>query len=145
MNFRKTSKQPLTTPPAPPTLFSEKMLRFFWEARKFATKFIWIGVIPPLSPQKNYRKSRNEIFWIGNDPPPLRKFSENSLILLHASVPYHNHYCQHLHLHLRQHVHHNWRNCRKFYNWTIYTLFVLMKVMMMQLPLATFWLGSNHK
>ena len=28
--------------------FRKKMLRFFWEARKFATKFIRIGVTPPL-------------------------------------------------------------------------------------------------
>merc|ERR1711947_23807 len=42
MNFRKTSKRPLTPPP----YFRKKMLRFFWEARKFATKFIRIGVTP---------------------------------------------------------------------------------------------------
>ena len=36
---------------------------------------------PPPFPQKNYRKNRNENFWIGNDPPPphsevFRKFIE---------------------------------------------------------------------
>ena len=65
------------------------MLRFFSEARKFATKLIRIGVNwrdPPLFPQKNYRKNRNEIFWIGNDPP-IRKFSENSSNLVQVEAP----------------------------------------------------------
>ena len=67
--------------------FRKTMLRFFREARKFATKFIRIGVTPPpfsenssFLPPQNYRKNRNEIFWIGNDPPPsevFRKFIQN--------------------------------------------------------------------
>ena len=54
------------------------MLRFFWEARKFATKFIWIGLTPPLFNPPKLPKNRNKIFWVGNDPPPPpRKFSKN--------------------------------------------------------------------
>ena len=65
-----------------------KNVALFREAQKFATKFIWIGVNPPFSPKK-LPKKRNKIFWIGNDPPPsLRKFSENSSILVHAITPY---------------------------------------------------------
>ena len=42
----------------------------------------------PLFPPKNYRKKRNEIFWIGNDPhPPLRKFSENSSNMVQVVFP----------------------------------------------------------
>ena len=50
-----------------------------------------IGATPPNFPKihrfppQNYRKNRNEIFWIGNDP--LRKFSENSSKMGHAIVP----------------------------------------------------------
>ena len=44
MNFRKTSKRPLTPPPP---YFRKTMLRFFRDAQKFATKFIRIGVTPP--------------------------------------------------------------------------------------------------
>ena len=71
------------------------MLRFFRDAQKFATKFIRIGVTPPpfsenslFLPPQNFRKNRNEIFRIGNDPPPIRKFSENSLILVQVMLPY---------------------------------------------------------
>ena len=49
MNFRKTSKRPLT--PTQP-YFRKTMLRFFREAQKFATKFIRIGVTTPLFPPK---------------------------------------------------------------------------------------------
>ena len=70
------------------------MLRFFREAQKFATKFIRIGVTPPpfsenslFLPPQNFRKNRNEIFRIGNDPPPIRKFSENSVNLVQVEAP----------------------------------------------------------
>ena len=33
-------------------------------------------------------KKRNIIFWIGNDPPPIRKFSENSSNLVQVVTPY---------------------------------------------------------
>ena len=66
MNFRKTSKQPLTRPP----YFRKTMLRFF------ATKFFGVQRPHPIS----LTKKRNEIFRIGNDPPPhsevFRKFIE---------------------------------------------------------------------
>ena len=32
-------------------------------------------------------KKRNIIFWIGNDPPPIRKFSENSSNLVQVEAP----------------------------------------------------------
>ena len=56
MNFRKTSKQPLT----PPTLFSENNVALF------ATKFFGVQWPHPFSLPKN----RNKIFRIGNDLPP---------------------------------------------------------------------------
>ena len=78
----------------PPPLFQKTMLHFFWEAQKFATKFIRICVTPPpfsenslFLPPQNFRKNRNEIFRIGNDPPPIRKFSENSLNLVQVVTP----------------------------------------------------------
>ena len=39
--------QTASDPPPSPPYFRKKMLRLFWEARKFATKFIRIGVTPP--------------------------------------------------------------------------------------------------
>ena len=79
MNFRKTSKRPLTPPPPPP-YFRKKMLRFFWEARKFATKFIRIGVTPPFFTQKITEKTATKFF--GSEmthPPPevFQKFFES--------------------------------------------------------------------
>ena len=56
MNFRKTSKRPLTPPLA---LFSENYVALF------ATKFFGVQRPHPVS----LLKKRNEIFRIGNDPP----------------------------------------------------------------------------
>ena len=83
MNFRKTSKRPLTPPP----YFRKTMLRFFREAQKFATKFIRIGVTPPLFPKIHcfYRpkisgKTATKFFGSEMTPPPhsevFRKFIE---------------------------------------------------------------------
>ena len=64
----------------------------------FLQQTFWIGATPPppplplflknhcFSPQ-NYRKNCNEIFWIGNNPHPLQKFSENSSKMVHRIVP----------------------------------------------------------
>ena len=64
------------------------IMRFFWEARKFATKFIRIGVTPPLFPKihcfyrpKIFEKTATKFFGSEMTPPPLRKFSENSSLL----------------------------------------------------------------
>ena len=63
MNFRKTPKRPLTPPP-PPTLFSENYVALF------ATTFFGVQRPHPFS----LPKKRNEIFRIGNDPPPFGSF-----------------------------------------------------------------------
>ena len=55
MNFRKTSKRPLTPP-----LFSENYVALF------ATKFFGVQRPQPIP----LPKKRNEIFRIENDPPP---------------------------------------------------------------------------
>ena len=88
----------------PPPYFRKTSLRFFREAQKFATKFIRIGVTPPpfsenslFLPPQNFRKNRNEIFRIGNDPPPIRKFSENSLNLVGVIVPNLSKLCTEVH------------------------------------------------
>ena len=62
MNFRKTSKRPLT--PTPTTLFSENYVALY------ATKFFGVQRPHPFS----LPKKRNEIFRIGNDPPPFGSF-----------------------------------------------------------------------
>ena len=77
MNFRKTSKWPLTAPPPHPIFGNYIAL--------FATEFF--GVERP--PSFPLPKKRKEIVWIGKDPPPgLRKFSENSSNLLDQVIPY---------------------------------------------------------
>ena len=77
MNFRKTSKRPLTPPP----YFRKTMLRFFREAQKFATKFIRIGVTPPLFPKihcfyrpKIFEKTATKFFGSEMTPPPFGSF-----------------------------------------------------------------------
>ena len=57
----------------PPTLISENN----------AAKFFGVQRPHPFS----LLKKRNEIFWIGNDPPPIRKFSENSSNLVQVVTP----------------------------------------------------------
>ena len=62
----------------PPTLFSENNVALF------ATKFF--GVQRPHS--FSLPKKRNEIFWIGNDPPPpFWKLSENSSNMVEIVTP----------------------------------------------------------
>ena len=77
MNFCKTSKQ-------------KPCCAFFREARKFATKFIRIGVTPPLSPS-NYREKKPQRNFLDRKwpppPPPLRKFSKNSSNLGQIVIP----------------------------------------------------------
>ena len=70
MNFRKTSKRPLT-PPHP--IFGKKCCAF---VREIGARSAF-----PLP------KKRNIIFRIGNDPPPIRKFSENSSNLVQVVTP----------------------------------------------------------
>ena len=80
--------------PYPPTLFSENNVALFSGGPKICNEIHsdWRDP-PPFSenslflPPQNFRKNRNEIFRIGNDPPPLRKFSENSLNLVGVIVP----------------------------------------------------------
>ena len=71
MNFRKTSKRPLTPPPHP--IFGKKCCAF---VREIGARSAF-----PLP------KKRNIIFRIGNDPPPIRKFSENSLNFVQVVTP----------------------------------------------------------
>ena len=54
MNFWKTSKRPLSHPPSPPC-FEKQCYAFFW---------------------KVHTKMCKEIFWIGNDPPPLHHLED---------------------------------------------------------------------
>ena len=89
MNFRKTSKRPLT----PHSIYIYVAL--FLGGPKICNEIHldWRD-LPPFSenssflPPQNFRKKRNEIFWIGNDPsPPLRKFSENLSNMVQEDVP----------------------------------------------------------
>ena len=70
MNFRKTSKRPLNPHP----IFGKKCCAF---VREIGARSAF-----PLP------KKRNIIFRIGNDPPPIRKFSENSSNLVQVMLPY---------------------------------------------------------
>ena len=78
----------------PPTLFSENYVALFSGGPKNGNEIHsdWRDP-PPFSenslflPPQNFRKKRDEIFRIGNDPPPIRKFSENSLNLVGVIVP----------------------------------------------------------
>ena len=90
----------------PPPYFRKTMLRFFREARKFATKFIRIGVTPPLFPKihrfyppKITEKTATKFFGSEMTPPPLRKFSENSSKMVHRSVPNRKCYFAHFQCH----------------------------------------------
>merc|ERR1712030_179712 len=78
-----------------PTIFSENNVVLFSGGPKICNEIHsdWRDPPPLFSenslflPAQNFRKNRNEIFRIGNDPPPIRKFSENSLILVQVMLP----------------------------------------------------------
>ena len=74
MNFRKSSKRPLT--PRPPLIFGNLCCNFFL---KFMTEVSSIMA-----------KICNINFWIENDPPPLWNFSENSSVLEGVGFPHLN-------------------------------------------------------
>ena len=70
MNFRKSSKRPLSPPPS----FSKNHVADFFQNSWPKYPFIMAKIC-------------NINFWIGNDPPPLRNFSENSSVLVPSPVP----------------------------------------------------------
>ena len=109
MNFRKTSKRPLTPPRH---IFGKQCCAFFGTPKNLQRNSFGLAWPPPLFPKIHcfYRpkifkknatkffgvqrphpislpKKRNEIFRIGNDPPPIRKFSENSSNLVQVVFP----------------------------------------------------------
>ena len=82
INFRKTSKRPLT-PPSPP-IFGNLVAFFFQEARKLATKFIRIGVTPPpfpkihrFYPPKITEKTATEFFGSEMTPEVYKIYDES--------------------------------------------------------------------
>ena len=107
MFFCKIPKRPW--PPPPPSLFGNYIALFFAKVRKYALTCVnlqwnfldwrWPPPLPPFLDifSKIYdqnipfwnQKICNVIFWIGNDPPPLRTFFKKTSIFVALVVPNH--------------------------------------------------------
>ena len=93
MNFRKTSKRPLTPPPPRPR-FGKLCCAFFGRPENLQRNSFGLAWPPPFSrkfivftPPKLPKKPQRNFLDRKWPSPPLRKFSENSSKMAHTVVP----------------------------------------------------------